>query len=257
MSSELKVHEWEVYCTTDSVNRSVWAPDMPTLCPDNINHTISTDPPPRIIQIVSDRMVKIIEEDGVTQGIYKFKGYKKQIPAGTPGNVTTILHTFPFPISLINGWFIAKDDMEDDTINLTVAEDMVIGAIAAPVYTGNSEITVTSTVIDNIYKGYNLKITDGVNSNDLGQVLDINVENSTLTLENPAANTFNPLSPSYILMSVNVIEDFHIPVGKQRYAFAEKKVGGKYLPAGIPISVKYTNNSGNAKTFAYNMEYLY
>jgi hypothetical protein len=42
-----------------------------------------------------------------------------------------------------------------------------------------------------------------------------------------------------------------------RYDFAEKKIGGKTLPANVPITVDYQNQSGNAKVFAFNLEYLY
>lgn len=256
MASE--VYLWEVYCQTNSVYREVWSLTEPTTCPDNNTHTISSSPPPRIIQSVKSKDVRIVEEaDGVTQGIYKFKGYAMDIPSGNVGNVTTALYTFPYPITLINGWFIAHDHNQGDNIELSVADNTVIGAIAAPLYSGNTTLTVTSTVLNNLYKGYFVSVTDGNNVNDLGICTDINPLNSTISVATPATNTFSPLSPTYVMMQVKVVEDFAIPVSNIRYAFAEKKVGGKFLPANIPVYVKYTNNSGNAKAFCYNIEYLY
>ena len=255
--SNLSVNEWEVYCLTDSVYRTVWNTTEPTTCPDNNAHTISTNPPPRIIQTIENQRVKIIEEDGITQGTYKFKGYCYNIPAGNVGNVSTFLHTWKYPISLLNGWFISSDDMSGDKIDFTVADNSVIGAIGAPVYAGNTEITVTSTVLENISKGFFVNITDGVALDDLGEVVDINTANSTITVDTAATQTFSPLSPTYVRTTIKVIEDFSIPVTNQRYAFAEKKVGGKFLPKNTPVNVRYTNNSGNAKTLCYNMEYLY
>lgn len=256
MASEICL--WEVYCQTDSIYREVWSLIEPTTCPDNNQHTISTSPPPRIINTIKSNKVKIIEEsDGPTQGIYKFKGYTIDIPSGPIGNVTTRLYTFPYPITLINGWFIAHDGMEGDCVELTVADNTVIGAIAAPLYSGNTEIIVTSTVIDNLYKGYYVSVTDGVNLDELGQCVDIDIINSKITVETAASNSFSPLSPTYVMLAVKVVENFSIPVANQRYAFAEKKVGGKFLPANIPVNVRYTNYSGNAKTFCYNIEYLY
>ena len=249
---------WEVYCITDSAYKEVWSISEPTTCPDNNQHTISSTPPPRILNTIKSNTVKIDEEaDGTTQGIYKFKGFQIDIPSGSPGNVTTSVTTLNYPITLINGWFIAHDDMCGDQINLSVADNTVIGAIASPVYSGNTEIIVTGTVIDNIYKGYYMSLTDGVNLNSLGEVIDIDYVNSKIIVENEAVNNFSPLSPTYVLMTVKVIENFSIPVTNMRYAFAEKKVGGKYLPANTPWYIKYTNNSGNAKTFCYNLEYLY
>lgn len=251
------VNLWELYCTTESAYKTVWSIEQPTVCPTNSAHTISANPGPRIIQTITDNKVKIIEEDGVTQGIYKFHGYIKNIPSGPQGNVTTLTHTWHYPITLINGWFISGTDTTNDKIDLVVAENTVIGAITAPVYTGNTEISVTSTVLTNISKGYFVNITDGVHVDELGEVISIDQLNSKITVCDAATHTFSPLSPTYVRMSVKVIEDFYIPIEKQRYAFAEKKVGGKYIPTGIPLKIKYTNQNGNAKVFAYNMEYLY
>jgi hypothetical protein len=255
--TEKIVHEWEVYCITDSVYRKLWDTEEPTTCPDNNGHTISTNPPPRIIQTINSHDVKIIEEDGITQGIYKFKGFSLDVPSGTSGNVTSQTLMFSYPISLINGWFISSKGMAGDIIDLSVADNTVIGAIGAPVYTGNTEMTVTSTVTDNLSIGYFTSLTDGSQFSDLGEVLAIDKINSTITVQTPSTNTFSPLSPTYVIMQVKVVENFSIPVENERYAFAEKKVGGKYLPANTPIYVKYTNNEGNAKVFSYNMEYLY
>lgn len=249
------VYKWEVFCETAEEYKSVWSPTTPTTCPDNNTHTIS--PNPKIIQTVSNKDVKIIEEnDGVTQGFYKMQGFKQTIDACQPGNVFVFDHIWPYyPITIINGWFMAKSENEGDMLHCTVADDTIIGAITAPVFSGNTVISVTDTVIQHIAKGYRVNITDGVNLNDLGQVVSKTI--NTITVSSPAQTTFSPLSPTYVRMTADVIENLHIPIGKQRYAFAEKKMGGKYLPAGIPLKIKYINQDGNAKTFAYNMEYLY
>lgn len=251
------VNLWEVYCVTEAAYKTVWSIEQPTLCPTNSADTISTNPGPRIIQTISNDKVKIIEEDGVTQGIYKFHGYSKDIPSGPQGNVTTITHTWHYPITILDGWFISETGTRMDKIDMTVAEDTVIGAITSPVYPGNTEISVTSTVFTNLSKGYYVNITDGVNINQLGEVIAIDAQNGKITVCDPATQTFSPLSPTYVRMTVKVIEDFYVPSEKMRYAFAEKKVGGKYIPTGIPLKIKYANQNGNAKTFVYNMEYLY
>lgn len=252
------IYKWEVYCTTTSTYQEVWSKNEPTTCPENNTHTISTSPGARITGTISNNETKIIEEDGETQAIFKMAGFKMDIPSGNIGNVTTLTHQWDdYPITLMDGWFFSSSDNVGDELNITVAENKVIGAIGAPVYIGNTEISVTGTVIDNIYKGFDSMLTDGGNVNVLGEVRDINYANSTITVTNAATNNFSPLSPTYVAMTVKVLENIYITVGDARYAFAEKKLGGKYLPAGTDLNVKYTNNSGNAKTFYYHMEYLY
>lgn len=251
------VNLWEVYCSIEELYKQVWSITPPTVCPDNKNHAISLNPGPKILSTISDRKVKIIEEDGITQGIYKLHGFTQQIPQSDVGNVSSFVHVWNYPITLSNGWFMSTDAMEGDMINCVVAEDTTVGVITEQVSPGDFIITVSPNVISHIYKGYEISLYDGINTDKLGEVIDIESSNSLITVQNSAINNFSPLSPTYVKIGVKVIENLTIPVGKLRYAFAEKKVGGKYIPADIPVVVKYTNNSGNAKVFSYNIEYLY
>ena len=255
--SSVVVKEWEVYCTVEELYKRVWSIEAPTKCPDNSTHSISTNPGPKIINYVSDKKVKIIEEDGITQGIYKLHGFTRDIPSGPVGNVTTFTHIWKYPITLSNGWFISTNEMVGDKIDCVVAENLKIGIITNPVNIGDSNVSVSPTVIPNLYNGYVFTLTDGVNTDYMGEVIDLNNGNNVVTLENTSTHFYSPLSPTYVEMGVKVIENFSIPAGKQRYAFAEKKIGGKYIPKNIPMVIKYTNNTGNSKVFMYNIEYLY
>lgn len=252
------IYQWELYCTTESAYKTTWNEIEPTVCPTNSSHTISTNPGPRIIDMISSNSVKIEEETGgVTQGLYRSLGFQKDIPSGNVGNVTTITHSWPYPISILSSWFMAKSDQLNDQFTVSVGDSTVIGAIAAPVYTGNTIMTVTSTVFDYVYKGYKIDITDGVNLNQMGEVVSIDKLNGNITMEIPAVNTFSPLSPTYVRLTVPVISSIHINEPNQKYSFADKKIGGKFLPANAIMRIKYTNNEGNAKVFSYVMEMLY
>lgn len=252
------IYKWEVYCTTTSSYQEVWATIEPTTCPINNTHSISINPGPRIIDHISESEVKIKEEDGVTQQVYKLQGFKLDIPSGNVGDVTTTTHQWnDYPISLLDGWFYSGVDQLGDEINVTAAENKIIGAIGAPVYSGNTQITVSGTVLENLYLGYEFGLTDGGNVNMLGEVTSINSVDSIVTVQNAATNTFSPLSPTYVMMTAKVLEDIYISCPCVKYGFAEKKVGGKYIPAGIDLNIKYTNNSGNSKIFYYNIAYLY
>lgn len=252
------VNNWEVYCTDGDAYQTVWSTLAPTVCPLNHTHSISTDPGPKIIQTIGQTDVKIVEETmGSTQGYYKFRGYNESIPPGVTGNVTTFTKSWPFGITILNGGFYSTSNMVGDVLDLTAAENTVIGYITAPVYTGNTIISVNSTVIDNVAKGFYCNITDGVNVDTLGEISNIDIANSRITVTTSAENNFSPASPTYVRITVGVIDNFVIPVGEVRYSFADKKVGGKYIPPNTPIKMKYTNNEGNAKVFAFSMEYLY
>lgn len=252
------VYHWEVYCLTTKTYQFVWDTVEPTSCPENASHSISTNPGPRIVNKIAQDQVKITEEEALpTQGIYKFKGHKMPIPAGPLGNVTCKDISWPYPITLMNGFFVSNDQMIEDEVNVWIAPNSTIGAIGAPVYTGNTEITVTSTVFDNLWKGWSVNITDGVNNDDLGECIDMNVGNSTITCQIGATNNFNPLSPTYVQMTPKLVEDVCVLAPNVRYPFAEKKIGGRSIPAGATMQIRYTNNDGNAKNFVFFTEYLY
>ena len=57
--------------------------------------------------------------------------------------------------------------------------------------------------------------------------------------------------------TIKIIDEMYINVPNVKYAFAEKKIGGKAVPKDFPIELHYTNRTGNVKTFTYNMEVIY
>lgn len=256
MTDQTTVYQWEVYCLEDNHYETTWGTEMPTSCPTNPAHAISTNPGPRIIQTVSDNLVKIREEDKfATQGIYQFRCYNVEIPAGEPGNIVSYEMVWPRPITIMTGWFYSTNDNVGDIINANVTA--TIGALVAPLYANASTVTTTSTVFDHLYEGYSVHVTDLANFDSLGEALEIDLGNNTVLCEKPSSHTYSPLSPTYVQMTSRVIREMYIPVANQRYAFAEKKIGGRSLPSGVPLTMNYANNDGNVKLFTFYIEYLY
>lgn len=253
--SDQTVHKYRVHCTQGDGNQVLWGPDTPTVCPLDAGHSI--DGNIVILDTITNAIVTIKEELVPTQGYYHCQGYERVIPSGNVGDVTTFSHSWPYQISLLNAWFFIDDDQLGDWVDANVAKDTVIGAIGAAVTGGDTTITVSSTVLENVAIGFHVNITDGVNLNDLGRVLDINTTNSTITCETAATNSFSPLSPTYVRLCVPFVNELHFNNTNQRYMIAEKKVGGKGLPPNVPFYVDYHNESGTAKKFTYNLEYIY
>lgn len=250
------INKYRINCTTDG-DTFVWAETEPTTCPVNTSHTIvSADT--TIVDLNEPDVMTIKEESTPTQGFYRFQGYKHSIPASDPvGNVSTNAVTFPFPTSIINGWFYASESQVGDRVDAVIGENTIVGTITANVANTDTTLNVSSTVIDNAEVGWDINLFNGVVSEDLGRVLSKDVGNSQIIVENGAVNNFNAAPPTYVRLAVNTIDCMHINVPNVRYAFAEKKLGGRYLPANTTINIKYTNNEGNAKSFVYNLEYLY
>jgi len=244
-------YNWELWCVNEAKYLTVWNTITPTTCPNNSTHTIQN---PHILETVSTQTTKIVEELVPTQGYFQFKGFKLDIPAGSPGNITTTNVSWPRPTTLLNGWFLADSTNKGDTVSANITA--TVGAIGAPVSVGATSIVVSPTVLENVAYGYTLQLTDLVNEDNLGEILQIYSGNSTVVTSKASTHTYSATSPTYVQTTIKLIESLYIPM-PGRYEFAEKKIGGKTLPARLPMTVEYQNQNGNAKVFAFNLEYLY
>ena len=205
---------------------------------------------------LSENTVTIKEELVATQAIYRFRGYEYTIPAGTPGAVTEINVTWNRPITLLNGDFDSESAHIGDKITAKVVPPTPIGAITAPVTAGDTVIYASPTVFDHMFNGYNVFLSDGVNFDIVGENMSKDDIAGTITVQTAAANNFSPLSPTYILIEVPVVENLHVK-RERTYEFARKKLGGKLIETGVTFRIMYTNNSGTEKLFAFNLEFLY
>ena len=251
------LNKYRLYCNTDSTYEYIWSETEPTTCPTNTAHTIDANQT-AIIERREPNTITIKEETTPTNGYYRFQGYNESIPASNPiGNVTVTDLSWEYPVSILDGWFFTSEKQKDDRVDVVIGENTIIGTITANVTTNDTDINVSSTVMDNIQIGWDVNLFDGITSEDLGRTLSKDTANSIITVETAATNNFNVASPTYVRASVKTIDCLHLNVTNVRYAFAEKKLGGRYVPKDTVVRIKYKNNEGNAKNFVFNIEYLY
>jgi len=228
---------------------------LPMSCPMNNMHVIDQDQTVEVDKIMTSE-VSIKEEFVPTQGYYQSQGCELDID-GNIGSVTSMDHVWPYQVSILMGWFYAAAENVGDKIEAWAGGDTITGAIAAPVAINDTVITVTPTVIEHTAIGYHMKLFDGTNLSDIGRVVSIDEMNSQITIETPVDKVYSPLTPTYVMQTVRLIDDMFVNAPNVRYVFAEKKMGGKGLPPGVPISIRYTNRTGGSKKFSYNIEYIY
>jgi hypothetical protein len=247
---------YRVWCATDNKHEYIWreAENYPSTCPTNTSHTIDAAQTV-VVEIRDPNLIQIKEEFIPTQGFFQSVGSRETID-GNVNTVSAMTHSFPYSTTLLDGWFYSTAENVGDDVSVEVA-GITIGATGAPVAVNDKEITVTSTVIDNTSIGFHLTLTDGVNSSDMGRVLGIDSANSIVTMETGSEHIFSPLSPTYVQQTVRLIDSLPINTPNVRYAFAEKKMGGKNLPPNVPVTISYHNKTGGEKEFAYNMEIIY
>ena len=246
------VYYWRIKCETDNKYEYIWAEETPDKCPTNTAHTINTG----TIASIDKREPNLMEikEESVSTGGH-FQCITKTINTDA-SSTSTSNYTWPHPISVLAVYLVTTSVHEGDVVDLTVAPDTTIGVLTADASIGATTLTVSQTVIDNTAVGFWLKLNDGVNQDDLGRVLSVDVVAKTITVENALTHNFATATPSYLIQTVYMMKDYEIGPPWE-YVVGESKIGGSYVPANTNIRVVYTNNGLVSKKLVAKIEFLY
>lgn len=287
------IYRFRVYCITDAHYEYVWSDIEPTGCPDNSSHTIDTNSI-TIVDSVSTQQISIREENIPTGGNFAATTIKLEC---APKSVTNITKSFRYPINALSVAFTSGESHRGDMLEMIAGKDTPIGYIVAPVvaksawqaqsynvsdyvyYNGfnyvcavansdNPEVNTTawsqvptqlyvsSSVIQYSALGIDLAITDGTHLDRLDETIEVDKVNGIVTLAGASANNYSPLSPTYVLRSGYYLHNYWFDE-PMLHEIGNKKIGGSYVPANIPVLIEYTNNSSDAKVFVGRVEYIY
>lgn len=247
------LYYWKVWCVTENAWGYVWAPDAPSNCPNNVEHTINEEQ-----VIVQDEISKTevrVEEEKVKTGghICCRSGY-----INTPANdIAQTNISWPFPVNILSLTFNITDLHFKDKLNAIVAPNTIIGTLASNCSIGQTELHVTGTVIENTAVGFHMNLFNGVNTDNLGRVLAIDEINSTITVETGPSMAYTASGPTtYVRQSIYVIEDYTIGYPSS-YDLGKNKIGGTFLPPNTTIRVTYENFHGTDVELFSHIEFLY
>ena len=203
--------------------------------------------------------VKVMEENPLkrTGGNFYATGIVHEVPAtAISGEETYLDFSFPYPVAMLDMELVPTTNMMGDKISICLSPDTVVGAITSSLEGGETVLDVSSTVTDNMKIGYAVSITDGTNTDSLGKCVNVDAENGQITVQTAVANAYLPTTPTYVRLTVPVLEDIPI-TGVAAIAFGSGKIGGSYVPAGSVIRLHYKNYELSAKSFGAILEMLY
>ena len=202
-----------------------------------------------IIDTTQVNEISIKTEEIKTGGNFKTTSLSLNIP----GNTTSIIsYIKPYRLSILEFTFRISSLHSNDIINAYVGKNTIIGVLASNAYINNNTIIVSDTVIQNIYIGYDLSITDGANVNLLGEVLSI--MDNVLTFSGTITNNFT--IGTYVRMSIKPVDNYVLGPGGI-YNIGSSIRGASGIPANTEISLEYTNTSNDIKTFTLYINLLY
>lgn len=249
------LYQYTFLCTTENTTKKVWRDDsepVPTKCPDDTTHTINIVSI-RITEVVEKNRVIVQEESTPTGG--NFRSMCRSITIN-PNETKIENFIFKYNISALAIEYISDNENVGDQIEMIIGPNTIIGAITNIVNINDNVINVSDTVIQYIQIGYKINLFNGINTEELGYVIEIDKDNKTITTENNSMQLFSHLTPTYVRMNVYVIEDYVI--GKAgRWCVGGNKIGGSFIPKNTIIKLIYYNNSNINKNFTAQLEYLY
>lgn len=246
------LYRHRVYCSTDSKYEYIWldTETHPNNCPINTTHNINS-----ALSSITERreqnIIRVMEEESPTGGNFKCETIVFNASASS---TQTHEVQFLFDISILAVYMVTTNDQTGDQMEVIVAPETLIGVTTAPVSAGNTVISVSNTVIENIYKGYKVIITDGVNTDSLGYVISKDPVASTVTVQTAATHSF--AAGSLVKISVYYVENYEFGPAWE-YVIGESKIGASKLPANKIVRINYTNNGQAQKRIVIKLEYLY
>lgn len=198
--------------------------------------------------------VTIHEHDDDIPGFYQCRGVVLNVAAST--GIQTFDYTWPIPIALYSAEFTVKPENLGDDVEVMVGPNTTIGAITADVAATDAVFTVQQSVIDNIARGRWLNLFDGINNNDCGRVLSVDLTTLQVTVETAAVNSFLAATPTYVQTTAKMLYEYEFQA-EGYFTLGESKIGGSKIPAGMPLRFAYNNVDGQAKKFVCHLEYTY
>lgn len=246
------ITEWELFCDTENIHVTGYTEndESPEKCFNNIEHVISKKP--KAIRKIKNNTIRIKEEYMQTGGNFKAISKKMTCPVG----ISVHDHSFDYPISALSITLNTSALNTNDIVETDVGPDTVIGIITSDVAADTNVINVSRTAIEILNVGYKVTLDDGTNQDFLGIVTSIDLNNNTITTKNNTTHAFLTTSPTYVKMTVNIIEDFTIGY-PGRYEIGKDKIGGSYVPPSTVIRVTYNNTGAETVDFYAVIEYLY
>lgn len=178
------------------------------------------------------------------------KSFEVSVPAAqSAGEETSIEITFPIDINLIRGSFFNKPEFLGDIARMYIAEGTTIGVVTAAASIGDEWLNVNETVIENIERGYYVKI----NGIALGRALEIDEANSRIRV---AAIGAEISAMDYLQITIKFVPHIYLE-GTNNRELIEGGVEPSFIAADTPIKITYVNNNLAAKTFSLRFEYHY
>lgn len=244
---------YSIFCNTENFPVYGYGTSPPTQCYNNATHSVNLASVQKFGQIQLGQTI-IQNETNPTGGHFGTQSY---VFTAAPSTVTTYSVSFPFPITPLTGSVQVTSDMVGDSIDIVRQPQTVAGTLSLNATAPATQLTVSSTVIQNTYVGLYAYLSDGTNLDSLGRILSINTTNNTVVVETPTVHNFSSTTPTFFLVTNYYVKNHQFRT-VQIHSYGYSKIGGQAkAPTGAISELIYTNNSASPKTVCFWNEFFY
>ena len=231
------INKYQIYCNTESDWIEGWSNVEPTTCYNNTSHSVNLHSVQEL-ESVSNSQVKIIEDTAfVARNVKIVSVHFENVQVG---ETQIKSYKFEYITSMYSYKFATDDTNKGDEISIAINPQTPLGLITADITAGDTIIYAPAALFTFGWVGFNIYVSDGTNFNDLGEIINIDKVNNTITVKNPAVNDFSS-NDTILLMTYYNMKGMKIGPA-QMYAFGEDVIGGAAVPVGTEVQFSYKNN---------------
>lgn len=213
----------------------------PTNCPNNNEHSIDVSQTV-VLNTVSDNVVTINQGSNTvtTDGVFRVDSYTFTCPTGT----STHDIIYPYNTCLFSGIMRLTEDNIGDHVKITTKPDTIVGVLSSGISAGATGLSIGNVSILKV--GILVSVTNGVTTDDLGEIVSINNLTNSIVFSNPSTHAFS--AGAYVRITVELIRDMKIcSAGDLELGQGRLKTLG--MAANGITRVIYTNNGASTKEF--------
>lgn len=245
------VIKYAVPCITENlIVISGYRNTVPIYCPNSTSHQIDAAGI-EALDSVQTQQIFVSQNDQTVPvgGYFLCDQITMNIPTGSTGLDTNYDVSYPYNINAFNVTFLSSSNNIGDVVNVITIPDTPIGILLSGMTGGVNSLNISNTQLLN--NGFFITITDGTNTDDLGEITSIDTVNGIITCSVETVNSY--AAGSTILIGISRVRNFLInQSGVIKLGIS--KIGSAGLPAGKISRLIYTNNSVDSKTFAFMIE---
>lgn len=253
------INEWRIFCITENsfVTGLLTQGTACEVCFNNNTHIVNYSSSSIIRTIEPNLTILSTQSPNQTNGNFRREGLLLVSPNGTPGTITTQTTSFPYPVGMLAFNMNISVDNVGDMIEAVIMPigQAPIDVLAINLEIGTKIIPVNDSVFNYVQIGFQIVLINNLTGfkEECDEIISINKINKTVTLKTGIKTAFN--MGCYISFLMKRCKNIYMTT--PGIINLGNFLRSSLFPMTLQAQIRYTNNSGTAKTFAYSSDYLF